>query len=144
MPVVQLAEGEETQVLELSVVGTYQQAPCVDHVALVTRNTAVIGRGPLAIYHMRPPLIVGQLNKSGREHTEHMLVDLLAWVESKLKPEEVDEMNIWLANVRTQVSPRRHPLDQYVALPAYEDERDPESNRFLRKKFSCVGFVEGI
>jgi len=119
------------QARRFAVVGIYSltNRPFVVHAALLARDHELKGECHLPLFHMGPPLAIGD----GQDC--HLLGQV------GLTNEEIEAIDDWVASISTQYSETIIlPFQQYVVYPhmkwAYSEE-----NRPLRQRFSCVGYV---
>ncbi|NQV26715.1 MAG: hypothetical protein HQ518_20375 [Rhodopirellula sp.] len=117
-------------------IGTYAETPprFVRHVALLREPTEVTGGAAVAVYESAPPVFASP-DSAERLANAHVVSDLA------LRTSESEAMTNWLARVATENRSFAPIFQQYKIKPHMEWVRASETNRRIRRRFSCAGFV---
>jgi hypothetical protein len=132
---------EATVCSQYSIVGTYadDSSTFVKHASLLKNSASVVAGTSVGVWHTGPPIVSGPITQSafGEATSEAHVVG-----EFRLRPSQCDAIANFLAGIdkyhRTMTV---QPLQQYVILPHHKWVVSKETNRRIRRKFSCAGFV---
>ena len=124
-----------------SVVGTYtrpEEREFVGHVAILTEETRLRSGQSVRVWHMGPPLVVGQRTAEAPRASRQCGVHLVGGVRLDLL--DVEGIEDWLSEVDKEPGPE-NPFRRYIVRPHWDWYEAPETGRRLYRRFSCVGFV---
>jgi hypothetical protein len=125
-----------------AVVGMYSPQVAgdfVQHVAILRVSRALIfGAENVEVWHMLPPLIVGQASIA--EAGGDLLCPAVHITGvADLDPDDCEGIQTWLSIVDKEKRPGM--ARQYIVKPHMAWERAKETNRPIYRRFSCAGFV---
>lgn len=126
---------------QYAIIGQYaaDDGRFVKHVSLLRQSVEVKGGSDVNVWHTGPPIVSGPLAQSrfgDATCVAHVAGDFM------LGPSECDAIANFLADVdKYHRTFTIKPLQQYVIVPHHQWVRAKETNRRIRRRFSCAGFV---
>ncbi len=136
-----LLANSATPCSRFTIIGTYAEDSdgFLKHAALLKNSTSVSLDDSVNVWHTGPPIVSGPVAEAQFGRTQivaHTIADC------KLRPSECDAIVNFLASVdKYHRTASVLPLQQYVIVPHHQWVVAPETNRRIRRRFNCAGFV---
>lgn len=109
----------------------------VQHAAILSREVALPKDAPVEVWHIGPPLVVGDVSRATAGKNPVCRADLASDVSLTISDRH--KIANWLAKVDKERRPRQL-FRQYVVSPHVRWDRS-EVGRGVYRRFSCVGVV---
>ncbi len=134
---------DATECTKYSIIGTHVGkggGTFVKHVAILKKASALSNLQTVDVWQVGPPIVAGPLSSSQRFASQTCVASVVG--DMKLGVRQCEAVANFLSQVDKQyrlITPL--PFQQYQIIPHSTWVRAPETNRKIRRRFSCSGFV---